>query len=503
MAQDSIRRDLSTSSPDLLVKKRYARRSLPTDVAPTARPCESTHVAQILIRPRITDYYGIGVSQADVDFAIPFLDEDIPLYVDPFLLWKSPSQQDQALHTVILNSFNHLNWLLGNGKAAEAERVLIVASDCPPAGLGHSRTRRGTRIGSNKAQEILSLFRDIDVYSKRGFRHFEEIQLYVRDIASDRVSDIACNFLMSFLVDFTRDACLELGIPMSATTLPALYDYRENSFQKDVSLTLPVNPNDGSPIVFVPKRWLRLGTWLNFDDYFKSHCPSDDTINPGGALDPVRVLRRNRDNYGLVEAYVALKERTAADCSNDPLFTQIPVTSAKKKLTAIKALPTGKTANADQKFEQHVGQLLSSLLYPQLDFAKEQSRIDSGTQIRDLIFYNTETVPFLRELHADYGSRQLVFELKNVAEIDRDHINQLNRYLDSGLGKFGVFVTRHPLSRAMFRNTVDLWSGQRRCIVALTDEDLDVMVEVFVTKQRSPLEVLARRYIEFRRACPS
>ena len=62
-----------------------------------------------LVRPRLTDVYEVSEVQSELDFAIPFLDEDIPLYVDPFLLWKSPSLQDQALHTTVTNSFNHLN----------------------------------------------------------------------------------------------------------------------------------------------------------------------------------------------------------------------------------------------------------------------------------------------------------------------------------------------------------------------------------------------------------
>lgn len=37
-----------------------------------------------IVRPRLNDYYGILLLQDKVDFAIPFLDEDIPLYVDPF-----------------------------------------------------------------------------------------------------------------------------------------------------------------------------------------------------------------------------------------------------------------------------------------------------------------------------------------------------------------------------------------------------------------------------------
>jgi hypothetical protein len=41
-----------------------------------------------LIRPRLTEFHGLDLAQANVDFAIPFLNEDLPLYVDPFLLWN-------------------------------------------------------------------------------------------------------------------------------------------------------------------------------------------------------------------------------------------------------------------------------------------------------------------------------------------------------------------------------------------------------------------------------
>ncbi|MFX0200430.1 MAG: hypothetical protein ACFFCW_30295 [Candidatus Hodarchaeota archaeon] len=68
-----------------------------------------------IIRPRLTDYHGVFLPQAEVDFAIPFFEEDIPLYVDPFLLWKSPSYQDKALHGSILNCFNHLGYLAKKG----------------------------------------------------------------------------------------------------------------------------------------------------------------------------------------------------------------------------------------------------------------------------------------------------------------------------------------------------------------------------------------------------
>jgi len=403
----------------------------------------------------------------------------------------------------MINSFNHLNFLIHQGREEEGRETLIIASECDEVGLGHSMKKKGKRIGEGKATEILSLFNEIPEYSRYGFTHFEEIQLYIKDISKDRISDFACNFIKSFLIDFTIQASEELGIPLNETIVSSIYDYRENKFIRDQSVRLPVNPNSKEPIIFVPKRWLRFNPWINFDEYFKDYCPKDDIFNPNEPEDQVKVLRYNREHYGIVQDYIKAKERTQEDCRNDPLFRQIPVISAKKKLSSILKLPSGKDQNADRQYEIYQAQLLASLFYPDLDFAAEQSRTDSGAVIRDLIFYNNRSIDFLREIYEDYGNRQLVFEMKNVKDIDRNHINQLNRYLDTGLGRFGVFVTRNPLSRAMFRNTIDLWSGQRRCIIALTDEDLSLMVNVFESKQRSPVDVLKKKYIEFRRACPT
>lgn len=454
-----------------------------------------------LIRPRLTDFHGVSAAQADLDFAIPFLDEDIPLYVDPFLLWKSPSQQDQALHTSVVNSFNHLNYLLRKSRESEARDTLIRISECSEVGLGQSKKRRGSRIGSAKAEEILSLFRAIHHYGQHGFTHFEEIQLYVSNVSKDRVSDICCSFLKSWLIDYTTQVCYELKIPMQKVSVPEVYDYREHRLESREAV-LPLSA-EGTPLLVVPKRWLRFCPWISFDDYFKKHCPQDDVFGPEEPRQPAKVLTYNRAHYEVVRDYVAAKERTQEDCKTDPLFKQIPVTSAKSKLSTILALPTGKTDNADRKYEDHVCQLLASLLYPQLDFATEQSRTDSNVLIRDLIFYNNRSIDFLDEIQQAYGNRQIVFELKNVKEVGRDHLNQLNRYLTSELGHFGVLVTRNPLKRAMLKNTIDLWAGQRKCIIVLTDEDLRLMVTVFESKQRSPIEVLKKKYVEFRRACPS
>ena len=217
----------------------------------------------ILVRPRITDFHNISVAQAELDFAIPFLNEDIPLYVDPFSAMEVTFIAGSSLTYFARNSFNHLGHLTRRGRVNDARQILMLASECNEVGLGLSKTRQGLRIGSNKADEILSLFDEVSEYKDHGFVHFEEIQLFVDGIGKDRVSDFACSFIKSFLIDYTIQECEELGIPLQQVTLPYVYNYRNYSFNQDQILNLPVNPTNSDPILFVPKRWLRFSPSIN------------------------------------------------------------------------------------------------------------------------------------------------------------------------------------------------------------------------------------------------
>lgn len=453
-----------------------------------------------LMRPRLTDYHGIAAAQESLDFAIPFLSEDIPLHVDPFLLWKSPSQQDQSLHTVIVASINHFGRLGQTKQADEAAETLIRLSECEEVGLGHAGNREGRRIGRGTADAILSVFASVPQIVTGGLRHLEELQLLVDTIARDRISDFACSFLKSWLIDYSIDQCATLGIPTVEVAIADVFDLREQRVSSE-KVKVPVNPETGKPVLLVPKRWLRYVPWISYEEYFGASIALLD--EKGVPKDRGQVLNFNRHNYGVVEEYVTLRERQQADCQRDPLFKPIPIVSAKRKLAEIKKLPTGKHDNADKKYEDAAAALLASVFYPQLDFADDQVRTDSGALIRDLIFYNTESTPFLKEWRESYASRQLVFELKNVAHLEREHVNQINRYLADHLGRFGVLVTRNAPSRAIQQHLIDLWSGQRKAIIVLTDADLETMVTVFESKQRHAIDVLNRAYVGFIRSCPS
>ena len=146
---------------------------------------------------------------------------------------------------------------------------------------------------------------------------------------------------------------------------------------------------------------------------------------------------------------------------------------------------------------------MTSILYPELDFAQPQSRTYEGVLIRDLIFYNNTSNKFLKEIYEDFESKQIVFELKNVKEVSTVHINQLNRYLNNEFGRFGIILTRNKPPSNVMRNTINLWAGQRKCILIFDDKDLELMCQVYENKQRNPIDVIIRKYARFMRDCPS
>lgn len=455
----------------------------------------------MIIRPRLSDYYNIPLLQSEVDFAIPFMDEDIPLYVDPFLLWSSPSQMDNANHIYILEVFNNLGRMYLDGKSDEAISNLVFLSECDEVGLGMSKKRKGRPISIDLAKEILELFKQIPQVAQYGFRHFEMIQLLVDQISKDRVSDIACSLMKSFLIDYTIQHCQKYGIPTKSIDI-FRYDYKQCKVIKE-TVPLPVNEESCQSVLFVPKRWLRYSPWLNYDDYFNNYLVKDIEKEYDRTMNRVEVLQYSRKNFNMVEHYISLREADRGKCQNDPLFSKISVNSAKRKISDIRNLPVGKTDNADKKYERLMGQVLTSLFYPHLDFAAEQSRIESGTQIRDIIFFNNTSTDFLSDIYKTYDCKQIVVELKNVQVVEREHINQLNRYMSDSFGRFGILFTRNKPPKNIMQNSIDLWSGQRRCILIMDDNDLSLMEICECGKQRFPIEVLKKKYIEFKNECPN
>src|SRR6266849_4115210 len=89
-----------------------------------------------------------GVSQYDVDFVIPRAGIDVPVGIDPFLLYKSRDPEYRQLHVQLLEAFNLGIAAIRSGKLNEAGRILDFP-EVSAIGMGYTRRgKHGSGVGT-------------------------------------------------------------------------------------------------------------------------------------------------------------------------------------------------------------------------------------------------------------------------------------------------------------------------------------------------------------------
>ncbi|MFE3408689.1 hypothetical protein ACFXMT_10205 [Streptomyces mirabilis] len=455
------------------------------------------------INPRLSDVFDLTIRQNEVSFVIPHLKEDLPLAIDPFLLWKSGRAEYVALHEILLGFIEKVRSETVGGGEVRAQLLLSEVAEPVELGLGYAAgTKRGSALGPALRAAITAAFRDTPQLHSVGINHIELLALLVPKVAEDRISDITASVLKKWLAEYSEEQSKQLGIPTQRFRMVGWDGGRLD--WAPFNCQLPYNPVDGSPIILCPLDLLRRLPWINYADYYRStYAPL--VLPPGRsrkAIPKESVLAYNRAHYDAVQGYVASREANASLCTPDPLFTPLRLTTLKRKLAELRKLPTGRTGGADKQFEDLAFELLSSLLYPELDLAADQVRTISGAHIRDVIFHNDRKTAFLGDVRDQYGARQIVVELKNVKSLETEHVNQLYRYLDDEeIGNFGILLARNPPPRNVAQNIVDLHSSKRAAVLCLDDGDLELMLQLMESGRR-PIEAIRKKYVEYTRTLP-
>lgn len=411
-----------------------------------------------LTNPRLNDALGLDFTQEDVDFAIPRLTRDIPLAIDPFLLWKSRDPAYRALHARMIGYFDQVRELVVAGHEAAAQLAMAPCGrEAEALGLGTTaRSKKGRGLSDRQRAEIRQLFIDVPQLGLGGLTHLEIIGLVVPGIAEDLLSDTAASLLRSFLLEYSSEQALKWGIPTEDFRIDDVLDLTDYAWRPETA-QLPFHPETDRPLLLVPLNTLRHLPWINYTNY--SNSPFAKTVLPPKArqkLTKPQVQARNREKFEAVEGYVADREADAERCTPDPLFKPMSNASLKRRLRALQRLQTGRADGADQEFEKITFDVLATLLHPAFELADRHERTVGGVHIRDMIFYNSARTEFARDLKQVHGSVQVVAEFKNVKELKSAHIDQLYRYLGelAGLGRFGILVCRNVPSAAMRGN---LW----------------------------------------------
>jgi hypothetical protein len=467
----------------------------------------------------LTQTFRLSFTQAEVDFVIPRLDQDLPLCIDPFLLYKSRDDTLRRLHEQLLMLFSNSITLFREGKRKEMDE-LIDFPEVNEIGFGYCEDGvRGSGLGNYLNKLLADTLAASEALQARGLRHIEELQLVSIGVAADRVSDIAANVLKLFLIEYTQRQASLWNIPLE-TAVPVNHYFDFDDYRwSDGYFDLPRNPATGLPILLVPRRMVRLLPWINLEDYattdyrlfLRSTAKRGWSKFPGtGGVaypfpDKTEIAHTTRANLKLLDGYITRKEKEAAKAL--PVYVDredlgLPIRPmAEEFIKRLADLPTGVAQAKD--YQRTLYEIINYLFEPELTDGEMEVKTVEGTERRDIIYTNESDASFWQYVRLNYGSPLVMFEAKNAQELEIEHINQTASYLGVRLGMLGFIVTRRPPEDNIIRKIYTIYndtpSTPRKIILVLSDDDLAVMLRNKDAGQSpTPTQYIQRKYREFR-----
>lgn len=465
---------------------------------------------------KLTEGFGLSFAQSEVDFVIPDLAADLPIAIDPFLLYKSRDEGLRELHAHLLSIFNQGIELFRHGRPSELNR-LIDFPEVNEIGFGYSDQKiQGSGLGWQLNRLLADTLTASEALQERGLRHVEELQLVSIGVGPDRVSDIAANVLKSFLIEYTQQQAelwsipLTSGIPVSHYFDFITWDWSDDYFD------LPVNPINGNPLLLVPRRIVRLLPWINYQDYvstdFKMFLrPSKGPRMPRypgmpkekrAEASKKEVVDITRERLELLDQYVHRKEREGNKA--EPTLASGLTSSeddfnlGESFIQRLNTLPSGQVTATE--YQRLVYEIINFLFEPDLTGGELEVSTYRGTERRDIVYVNEAERSFFEYVRNTYGSMFVLFEIKNVKKLDNDHVNQTGTYLGVRLGMLGFIVTRNSPEQSVILKIYSLFndtpSVPRKTVLIVTDLDLVTMIRA---KQQgeNPARRLQDIYREF------
>lgn len=131
-------------------------------------------------------------------------------------------------------------------------------------------------------------------------------------------------------------------------------------------------------------------------------------------------------------------------------------------------------------FEDVCIEILEHLFVPPLAEPKIQARTLSGTERRDAVFPNRNSISDNNwgEIYRELDARLVLFEFKNYGseDIGGEEVNQIGTYLRKQMGRLGILCcNKRPVQSAYIRRNTFL-SEQKKIILFITKKELKEML---------------------------
>ena len=215
---------------------------------------------------------------------------DLPLFIDPFLLFNSSDNEYQALHVEIIKYLRFLKDMAVTRTLTDGHlRAWFMFSEVKQNWLGFSLVgNKGAGLGIDFAKALSAnletLFTDFGQEQITRDSHLEKLCLIKDGVGKDNISDFTANLIKRYLLSYTEqfarqhlrvEQCREVPVPR------AYFNYQTHSWASSRCF-LPWHDDDF--VILTPKDILtKDDTWINKSDLSKEFEVIVDAV-PNDAL---------------------------------------------------------------------------------------------------------------------------------------------------------------------------------------------------------------------------
>lgn len=219
------------------------------------------------VSPKVLDKYGA--------FNISLV-TDLPLFIDPFLLFNSKKKEYRQLHDDIIK---YLRFLKDKSTAGTVSTGLLKSwyhfSEVKENWLGFCASgNTGRGLGKDFAQalneNLRNLFTDFGSEKVTKGSHLEKLCLIKDGVGKDTISDFTTNLIKEYLLKYTETFTMkhiDKSFRREMAVERVSFNYETESWQSAV-FDLPVFKN--KYVLLSPKEILSKDeTWINKQDFFR------------------------------------------------------------------------------------------------------------------------------------------------------------------------------------------------------------------------------------------
>ena len=445
-----------------------------------------------------SEYFGTNKFQAELDFVDVLINDDTPLFIDPYVFKVRNDLWSVECNNLIVDFFDTVIQAIRNEDTAYARRLLEQLSEPKETHLGVSRNSvSGKGVSGKQADDLYGKLKKSKAVRTGHLKDISDCELMIPGIGFDKISDIVTNIIRSKLIEYTQAQCSLLGVPMRNVPSGKIWSPTEKRWLNGNYTNLPIA--DGKKIILVPKYSVVFRPSLSSQEFYNHEIlefiQAEHMAAMSSLVEVLKNGKRRVTKKSLKEQpeYQMSKEFIYDFCNKHP-----EVISQYKSRKSKDAIKTSDISEMDESYiaEKLIEQLqgiesgadhaskyhslsvgiFEFLFFPYLMYPQKEHEVHNGRKRIDITFHNAAAEGFWSTIRTSpkIAATTIMIECKNYSnDINNPELDQIAGRFSNLRGWFGIIMSRRFDNKDLFAERCkDTAKDGRGIVICLDDEDI-------------------------------